>query len=327
MTSPAHHQVRGDIGLDHFGIAQNPEHGIGDDMSHHQARLAVESRAYPVFQYNPDNGDKPEDCFELTGNPAIHDVWPTYKLHYLAGGKEKVMELPMTFADFAITETRFRKHFRTAPPDTWHENMVPLAEFLDLPTDEREGKFPYIWTIDRNKNLNRLLVDSTMVASCEDRRHFWIMLKAIAGIEDKKVSVTEIEERIRQEVMTNVSKGLMQLISGGAAMPDVAEKLATPAPAAESPAQATPEAAGDYMAPWIETEDCTACDECTNLNPNMFAYNDDKQAFIQDPNAGTYMDLVKAAERCTAQVIHPGLPRDRNAKDIEQWIKRGEKYN
>ena len=81
------------------------------------------------------------------------------------------------------------------------------------------------------------------------------------------------------------------------------------------------------MAPWIDSEECTACDECTNLNPNMFAYNDNKQAYIKDPNAGTYKDLVKAAERCTAQVIHPGLPKDRNEKDIEQWIKRGEKFN
>ena len=31
-----------------------PEHGIGDDMGHHQAKLAVESRAYPLFRYNPD---------------------------------------------------------------------------------------------------------------------------------------------------------------------------------------------------------------------------------------------------------------------------------
>ena len=31
-----------------------PEHGIGDDMSAHQAKLAVESRAYPLFRYNPD---------------------------------------------------------------------------------------------------------------------------------------------------------------------------------------------------------------------------------------------------------------------------------
>ena len=301
-----------------------PEHGIGDDMSHHQAKLAVESRAYPMFHYNPDKGEKPEDCFELTGNPAIHDVWPKYKLHYLSGGKEKVMELPMTFADFAMTETRFRKHFRSVAPDSWHDDMLPLAEYLELPEDEREGKYPFIWTVDSSQNLSRLLVDDTMVASCEDRRHFWVMLKAIAGIEDHKTSVTEIENKIRQEIMSNVSKGLMQWIGGGEAITETIPQSSTATPATK---EAPTEAAGEYMAPWIDSEECTACDECTNLNPNMFAYNDNKQAYIKDPNAGTYKDLVKAAERCTAQVIHPGLPKDRSEKDIEQWIKRGEKYN
>ncbi|MGD8560508.1 MAG: 2-oxoacid:acceptor oxidoreductase family protein, partial [Gammaproteobacteria bacterium] len=305
-----------------------PEHGIGDNMSHHQAKLAVESRAYPLFHYNPDHGDTPQECFELTGNPAIHDTWPQYKLRYIAGGKEKVMELPMTFADFAMTENRFRKHFRTATPDTWHEDMVLLAEYLELSAEEREGKYPFIWTVDSNQNLSRLLVDDTLVASCEDRRRFWVMLKAIAGIEDHKVSVTDIEDKIRREIMANVSNNLMQLISGGSAPAvEPSQQPATAAPPAAQPADQTEQQAGDYMAPWIDSEECTACDECTTLNPNIFAYDDNKHAYIKDPNAGSYKDLVKAAERCTAQVIHPGLPKDRGEKDIEQWIKRGEKYN
>ena len=81
------------------------------------------------------------------------------------------------------------------------------------------------------------------------------------------------------------------------------------------------------MAPWLDTEECTACDECININPKIFEYNGDKKAFIKDPNAGPYTDLVKAAEKCTAQVIHPGLPADRSAKDVDKWIKRGEKFN
>ncbi len=47
-----------------------PEHGIGDDMSAAQSKLAVESRAYPLFRYNPDGGKTPEECFDLEGNPA-----------------------------------------------------------------------------------------------------------------------------------------------------------------------------------------------------------------------------------------------------------------
>ena len=81
------------------------------------------------------------------------------------------------------------------------------------------------------------------------------------------------------------------------------------------------------MAPWIDTAECTACDECTNLNARIFVYNDSKKAVIKDPVGGPYKDLVKAAERCTARVIHPGLPGDRSAKDIDKWIKRAEKFN
>ena len=81
------------------------------------------------------------------------------------------------------------------------------------------------------------------------------------------------------------------------------------------------------MAPWLDTEECTACDECTNLNDRLFAYNATKKAYIKDPDGGPYRDLVKAAEKCTARIIHPGLPRGRDDKDILKWIKRGEKYN
>jgi pyruvate-ferredoxin/flavodoxin oxidoreductase len=90
---------------------------------------------------------------------------------------------------------------------------------------------------------------------------------------------------------------------------------------------AAPAAGSDYMAPWLDTEECTACDECTNLNPAMFSYNESKKAYIKDPLAGPYRDLVKAAEKCTAQVIHPGLPADRSEPDIDKWIARGAKYN
>jgi pyruvate-ferredoxin/flavodoxin oxidoreductase len=302
-----------------------PEHGIGDDMGHHQAKLAVESRAYPLFRYHPDHGVKPEDCFELEGNPDMPADWPTYPLQYHEGGRDKQMQLPMTFADFAISETRFRKHFRMAPPDTWHENMVPLAEYIELEAEEREGKFPFIWTVNRKQQLSRLLVDQTMVRSTEDRRDFWQMLKAIAGVDKPVLDTEAMENKIRQEVIAKISAGLMQWISGGeqAIAPALSEALQASAEAVQAPTAST----GDYMAPWIDSEDCTACDECIKINSNIFAYNDDKHAYIKDPNGGPYKDLVKAAEKCTAQIIHPGLPRNRNQKDIDKWIERGKKHN
>jgi pyruvate-ferredoxin/flavodoxin oxidoreductase len=113
----------------------------------------------------------------------------------------------------------------------------------------------------------------------------------------------------------------------------VASEVLVPAPATgemENAATGEPEAGSDsagYSAPWIDSEECTACDECIKINPSMFKYDDNQKAYIADPHAGPYSDLVKAAEKCTAQIIHPGLPRDRSAPDIDKWIARGAKRN
>jgi pyruvate-ferredoxin/flavodoxin oxidoreductase len=228
----------------------------------------------------------------------------------------------MTFADFAITEARFRKHFRTAPQDTWSDAMVPLAEFLGLDGEAREGKFPFVWSVDRQGKLTRLLVDQSIVESAEDRRDFWRVLRALAGVGKAadQAATEQIEQRTRQEIVGRIMAGLMQLAGGPGAAP-------APVAATQESAPSAPRQGGDYMAPWIDTENCTSCDECVNLNPKIFAYNDKKKAFVQDPDGGPYSDLVKAAEKCTAKVIHPGLPRDRGAKDIDKWTKRGEKFN
>ncbi|WP_026375303.1 2-oxoacid:acceptor oxidoreductase family protein [Aestuariibacter salexigens] len=301
--------------------ACQPEHGIGDDMGHHQAKLAVESRAYPIFKYNPDRGHNPADCFEMDGNPAMDEVWPTYALHYVDDGLDKSMSLPMTFADFAMTENRFRKHFRTAPVDTWHDNMMLLADYIELPKDEREGRYPFIWMLDKQQQLGRLLVDDTMVASCEERRDFWLMLNAIAGTTKQDSPALSSEQQIRQQVVAQIASGLMKLAAQSEPVDtsslDISEKVDAPAP----------QPASTSMAPWIDSDSCTACDECIKLNAKIFAYNDDKQAYIKDPQGGPYRDLVKAAEKCTAQVIHPGLPIDASEKDIDKWVARGEKYN
>ncbi len=300
-----------------------PEHGVGDDLGVHQAKLAVESRAYPVFKYNPDHGVKAAEAFDLSGNPALDQLWPKYKLKYLENGREKSMEVTMTFADFAITEGRFRKHFRKVPRDAWNDNMIPLVDFIELEEEEREGKFPYIWAVDRKQRLSRVLVAKKIVESCEERRDFWIMLRDMAGVETEKVEEVDLESKIRAEVVGKIAQGLLKL-AGDEGMGILDLTMDKPAEAAD---EEKAESTSDHLAPWIETESCTSCDECVNLNPNIFAYNSDNKAYIKNPEGGPYEDLVKAAEKCTARVIHPGLPADRSIKDIEKWIKRGEKYN
>ena len=303
-----------------------PEHGVADDLGVHQAKLAMESRAYPIFQYNPAKGHKIEECLDLSGNPAMDLLWPTYKIKYTEFGMEKTMEVAMTFADFALTEARFRKHFRKVPRDAWNDNMMVLSEFIELPEADREGIFPYIWTVDKKQNLVRVLVAAPIVDSCEDRKNFWFMLKELAGLDKVETSTVDIEDKVRKEVVGKIAQGLMQLAGGnGSAILELATQEVTSLPVTAASGASTSNA--EYMAPWLETESCTSCDECTKLNGKIFAYNNNKKAFIQNPNGGPYQDFVKAAEKCTARVIHPGLPADRSEKDIDKWIKRGEKFN
>jgi pyruvate-ferredoxin/flavodoxin oxidoreductase len=222
--------------------------------------------------------------------------------------------------------------------------MLPLASFIALPEEDREGKFPFIWAVDKKNHLTRLMVAKPIVDACEERQHFWTMLKAISGVKPAQevMPTVDLEQKLRSEIVGKIAQGLMDLAGGkGTTLAAVAQAAATPShtepesrPQEASAPQTTvapqtpsPAEASEFLEPWIDSEDCTGCDECITINKNIFVYNDDRQAIIKNPKGGPYSDLVKAAEKCTASVIHPGLPADRSEKDIEKWIKRGEKFN
>jgi pyruvate/2-oxoacid:ferredoxin oxidoreductase beta subunit/NAD-dependent dihydropyrimidine dehydrogenase PreA subunit len=78
-----------------------PEHNVGDNMSRHQAKLAVESRAFPVFTYDPRQGDTIRERLSLQGNPAQKEDW------YVVPKTGEVID----FITFARTEGRFAKQF------------------------------------------------------------------------------------------------------------------------------------------------------------------------------------------------------------------------
>jgi pyruvate/2-oxoacid:ferredoxin oxidoreductase beta subunit len=78
-----------------------PEHGVADNMSAHQARLARDSRAFPVFIYDPRAGETVRQRLNLRGNPAMREDWMTHP---------KTGE-PVDFVAFARTEGRFARQF------------------------------------------------------------------------------------------------------------------------------------------------------------------------------------------------------------------------
>ena len=78
-----------------------PEHGVADNMATDQARLAVDTRAFPLIIYDPRKGDTIRERMSLQGNPAINDDWWT---NPKTGDQ-------VDFIDFARSEGRFVKHF------------------------------------------------------------------------------------------------------------------------------------------------------------------------------------------------------------------------
>ena len=90
-------------------------------------------------------------------------------------------------------------------------------------------------------------------------------------------------------------------------------------PAAAEPARSRDEA-------WIDTERCPSCNECQLINDRLFGYNERKQAYIVDIGAGSYRQLVEAAESCQVAIIHPGKPRNPNEADLEALLARAEAF-
>ena len=174
------------------------EHGLTDDWSRQAARLALESRAFPYFVYDPDAGTTFADCLNLEGNPSVEDLWPAYALKYENEGSDtQEMELPLTIADWAATEGRFKKHFREVPHEKWTDDMVPFHEFLQLDAEGRTGKMPFIHTLN-GKRLARQTVSAEMVALAQERLLFWSQLRQLAGIE----VADSVRERLNAAVET-----------------------------------------------------------------------------------------------------------------------------
>ncbi|MDH5632167.1 MAG: 2-oxoacid:acceptor oxidoreductase family protein [Gammaproteobacteria bacterium] len=305
-----------------YSVCQ-PEHGVADDATDMQSRLAVESRAYPLFKFDPDLATNFRDCIDIDGNPAMDDDWPTVKIEYVDNdGNAQSMDVPLTFADFAATEGRFRKHFKKATAETWGDEMVPLHEFLDLDADEREGRYPYIWAVDEKNHLVRMLMTEELARSAEERRQFWRQLKSLAGL-DQVVDVDKVARDARADMAQKLTASLMAMAASGTNLAN-ADRLSTVAPATAAAAPAA--GSSDFEPVWIDTPECTSCDECIEINPKIFAYDETGLAYVVDPTAGPYKDIVRAAEKCTAGAIHPGTPFKQDEKGLDKLMQRAAKY-
>jgi hypothetical protein len=332
------------------------------------ASAALESRAHPFLLVNPDGGDHAAERIGFGGNPQVDNDWPVERLEYRsADGEATEMDLAFTFADYALLMPALHEHFRRVPAGFDSPDFVTVDEYLNADDQLVDRLVPFVWGIDEDDVLTRLVVSRALVFACRDRLNYWHTLQELAGVQNfyveeaidriiaEQQATVEAEraqlqkeheeelENVRSEAAGDAMGQLVDVLMGAdlsgvvggsqmASMP-TAEPAVTEEPVEHAEDAVEPEAVEEaeeemsFDEPWLDTAMCTTCDDCMAINKMMFVYNADKQAIIKDPNAGTFAHLVAAAEICPAKCIHPGKPLDPNEAGLEDLIARAAPFN
>lgn len=259
---------------------------------------ATESRAFPTFSYDPDRAPDLAGRLSLDGAPQPARPWPVHPFTYADDALQRVAEpLAVTPVDLALCDATLSGCFAEMPRSAWTSELVPAATQLDGP--KAGDGVPFVWAVDGDARLRRLVVDERLMRAARRMADAWARLIEIA--QPRALLATPVE-------------------------PSEAPAVAQPAAPVAEPVDALAGAPPGSDEPYIETPRCTTCNECTTLNGRMFAYNENRQAYIADPSAGTYRELVEAAEGCQVAIIHPGEPRDPSEPGLDELRARAESF-
>jgi ferredoxin len=158
---------------------------------------------------------------------------------------------------------------------------------------------------------------------------------------DHAAELERVRQEATEEALAGLARSLLDLDASGMSFAPVAGGAAPAAPAAPGAPAPAPEAEPAAEAPaapepeeeeelgddaWVDTPLCTSCNDCVNINPKLFVYDANKQVRIGDPTAGTYEQLVFAAEKCPARCIHPGAPRNPDEPNLDALIERAKPF-
>jgi hypothetical protein len=308
-----------------FSVYSGASGNIGTLPPYLNAAAAMESRAFPAYCYDPSAGPNWAARFYLEANSQVEADWPAQSFTYEDENHQRVcVDASFTFVDFVACDKRSARHFARVPRAKWNVNMIPAGEYLRLDAKSAPDKVPFIAIVDRDNILHRAIVDDRLMRAALRCRESWHSLQELGGIHNshaerllaREKKSWEEHERSIAEARAPEPKPPAPAAAAGA----VAAATSAAAAAAEPEETKSPDEA------YIETPRCTTCNECTQLNDKMFAYNEDKQAYIANPDAGTYAQMVEAAESCQVSIIHPGKPRNPGEPGLEELLKRAELF-
>lgn len=283
---------------------------------------ALESRVFPAFSYDPRGGNGLASRFDISCNPELEVDWPSRELRFEDEKLQAVVEdVPFTAIDFTLLEPAYAEHFALAPRAAWGDDLVAAAEYIDR-TDLVDA-VPCVSVVSDDNTLQKLVVDEQLVRLARRCRERWHALQELGGVHNSYAAAAALAAAAeRAQVPQDDTAGAAAVAPVDNLQPEAAPEaeISTDADEATDQAEATDE-------PYIETPRCTSCDECTTRNDRMFAYDDNKQAYIKDPDAGTFRELVEAAEICQVAIIHPGKPRNPDEPGLDDLLERAAAFN
>jgi ferredoxin len=297
------------------------------------AAAAMKSRAFPAFTYDANAGTNWATRFAFENNRNPDSDWPVEDFDYADEGLQRVREqIRFTYADFVLGDQRHASHFAVVPRERWTAAMMPVADWLTLPEREAGDRVPYVLAVDGADRLHRVIVDSRVIQATRRCLLLWHRLQEHGGINNSHAEQALVREKAAwDEQKEQELEALRQSVASAAplAAAPVAEAVqaAVSAPAeapVSAPAEAAPAHSPDEA--WIETSRCSSCNECRNINDRLFGYNENKQAYIDDISAGTYKELIEAAEACQVAIIHPGKPKNPNEPGLEELLERAKPF-
>jgi hypothetical protein len=311
-------QARLQAGLEHRGPALfSVFAGVGDPAAglspYLTAAAALQSRAFPTFSYDPYAGGNLAARFSFDCNPQAESDWPAAPLEYSDEQLQRVTEHPaFTFADFALCDRRYAAHFAAVPRDRWDPAMLPVADWLALGDEAAAQSLPFVLAVDAQDILHRVLVDARLMQAVRRCLVLWHRLQEMGGIHNSYA------ERALAAARAEAPK--IEAKTEAEAKPQAEAPVATPAAEPQAAAERAP---GE---PWIETARCPSCNECQLINDKLFLYNENKQAYIGDLKAGTFRQMVEAAESCQVSIIHPGKPWNAGESGVDELVERAKAF-
>ena len=150
-------------------------------------RRGSRSRAAPsrILTFDPDAGASFAECLSLDGNPSVDDdVADVHAgVRRTKRARAQSMELPLTIADWAATEGRFSKHFKSPAERRCDDSMVPFHEYLALSAEAiatagRRSSY----ALGRGQEACAVAVSGEIVRLAEERQQLWSQLRELAGV-------------------------------------------------------------------------------------------------------------------------------------------------